>query len=113
MNTSIEPAPAGHVWVGIQALAAHALKHHLGAPLNMTPETSDAGPCLWVHVEGDDEPNWFATLNDPVGNYEDERTTPQGVVYLHAVTTGTLPDTGVRVRVTANILRPRNLVAVQ
>lgn len=103
MGTNVTPAPDAHVWAAIAATAHHAIAHRLPQPLNMTPEPDH----VWVHVQGDHEPDWFATLTDPVGNYDDEHTTPNGTTYLRAVTWGTLPDTGVRVRVTANIVRPR------
>ena len=104
MSTTLEPTPDAHVWAAIAAVTEHAVKHKLPAPMDITPEP-EPDEHLRVYVMGEHEPLWFATLTDAVGNYDDARTTPAGMAYVHAVTAGTLPDTGVRVRITANILQ--------
>lgn len=98
MNTIIKQVPAAHVATAIRALLDHAEKHDLPIPTSIDTKNPKH---IWVHVDREgDQIGWLASLSWIHGHQEKRHGIAS--TYTHTEVTATLPDTGVRIRFTAN-----------
>lgn len=98
MNSTIKQVPNAHVATAIRALLDHAEKYDLPVPASID---TASGRHVWIHVNRDgDQVGWLASISFTEGHQE--RRHGIASTYMHTEVTATLPDTGVRIRFTAN-----------